>query len=55
MNVPRPQLDRIVGILPALATPTVSTLADRALAPVLHGMLTRGNEKAMQRLAEQLA
>jgi len=29
MNVPRPQLDRIVGILPALATPTVSTLADR--------------------------
>ena len=30
-------------------------LADRALAPVLHGMLTRGNEKAMQRLAKQLA
>jgi hypothetical protein len=29
-------------------------LADRALAPVLHGMLTRGNEKAMQRLAAQL-
>jgi ATP phosphoribosyltransferase len=28
MNVPRPRLDRIVGILPALATPTVSTLAD---------------------------
>jgi hypothetical protein len=30
-------------------------LADRALAPVLRGMLTRGNAKAMQRLAEQLA
>ena len=30
-------------------------LADRALAPVLHGMLTRGNEKAMQRLADQLS
>jgi hypothetical protein len=29
-------------------------LADRALAPVLRGMLTRGNAKAMQRLAEQL-
>ncbi len=28
MNVPRPRLDRIVRILPALATPTVSTLAD---------------------------
>jgi ATP phosphoribosyltransferase len=28
MNVPRARLDRIVGILPALATPTVSTLAD---------------------------
>jgi ATP phosphoribosyltransferase len=28
MNVPRAQLDRIVRILPALATPTVSTLAD---------------------------
>jgi len=30
-------------------------LADRALAPVLRGMLTRGNEKAMRRLAAQLA
>jgi hypothetical protein len=30
-------------------------LADRALGPVLRGMLTRGNEKAMRRLAEQLA
>jgi hypothetical protein len=30
-------------------------LADRALAPVLRGMLTRGNAKAMQRLAAQLA
>jgi hypothetical protein len=29
-------------------------LADRALAPVLRGLLTRGNAKAMQRLAEQL-
>jgi hypothetical protein len=29
-------------------------LADRALGPVLRGMLTRGNAKAMQRLAEQL-
>jgi hypothetical protein len=29
-------------------------LADRALGPVLHGLLTRGNAKAMQRLAEQL-
>jgi ATP phosphoribosyltransferase len=28
MNVPRSQLDAIVKILPALATPTVSTLAD---------------------------
>ncbi|RPI45391.1 MAG: ATP phosphoribosyltransferase [Betaproteobacteria bacterium] len=28
MNVPRSQLDQVVGILPALATPTVSTLAD---------------------------
>jgi ATP phosphoribosyltransferase len=28
MNVPRAQLDRVVAILPALATPTVSTLAD---------------------------
>ena len=28
MNVPRAQLERIVAILPALATPTVSTLAD---------------------------
>jgi hypothetical protein len=30
-------------------------LADRALAPVLRGMLTRGNAKAMRRLAAQLA
>jgi polyketide cyclase/dehydrase/lipid transport protein len=29
-------------------------LADRALAPVLRGMLSRGNARAMQRLAEQL-
>jgi hypothetical protein len=29
-------------------------LADRALGPVLRGMLTRGNAKAMRRLAEQL-
>ena len=29
-------------------------LADRALGPVIRGMLTRGNEKAMRRLAEQL-
>ena len=28
MNVPRAQLSRIVALLPALATPTVSTLAD---------------------------
>lgn len=28
MNVPRDNLERVVGILPALATPTVSTLAD---------------------------
>lgn len=28
MNVPRAKLERLVGILPALATPTVSTLAD---------------------------
>jgi hypothetical protein len=30
-------------------------LADRALGPILRGLLTRGNEKAMQRLAAQLA
>jgi polyketide cyclase/dehydrase/lipid transport protein len=29
-------------------------LADRALGPLLRGMLTRGNAKAMQRLAEQI-
>jgi hypothetical protein len=29
-------------------------LADRALGPVLRGLLARGNAKAMQRLAEQL-
>jgi hypothetical protein len=29
-------------------------LADRALGPVLRGVLSRGNAKAMQRLAEQL-
>jgi hypothetical protein len=29
-------------------------LADRALAPVLRGLLTRGNARAMQRLAERL-
>jgi ATP phosphoribosyltransferase len=28
MNVPREKLDHVVGLLPALATPTVSTLAD---------------------------
>ncbi|MCC7080525.1 MAG: ATP phosphoribosyltransferase [Burkholderiales bacterium] len=28
MNVPRAELEHVVGILPALATPTVSTLAD---------------------------
>jgi ATP phosphoribosyltransferase len=28
MNVPRAKLEQVVGILPALATPTVSTLAD---------------------------
>jgi ATP phosphoribosyltransferase len=28
MNVPRSSLERVIGILPALATPTVSTLAD---------------------------
>lgn len=28
MNVPRSQVDQVLGILPALATPTVSTLAD---------------------------
>ncbi len=30
MNVPRARLDQVVAILPALATPTVSTLADEA-------------------------
>ena len=30
-------------------------LADRAFGPLLHGLLTRGNAKAMRRLAEQLA
>ncbi len=30
MNVPRAALDSVVAILPALATPTVSTLADEA-------------------------
>ncbi|HVP28677.1 MAG TPA: ATP phosphoribosyltransferase [Myxococcota bacterium] len=28
MNVPRPKLDKILAILPALATPTISALAD---------------------------
>lgn len=28
MNVPRKRLDKVLGILPALATPTLSTLAD---------------------------
>ena len=28
MNVPQRQLDAVIGILPALATPTISTLAD---------------------------
>lgn len=28
MNVPKPRLDEILGLLPALGTPTISTLAD---------------------------
>jgi ATP phosphoribosyltransferase len=34
MNVPRAVLDRVLGILPALATPTISTLADEAWVDV---------------------
>ncbi len=34
MNVPRESLDRVLGILPALATPTISTLADEAWVDV---------------------
>jgi ATP phosphoribosyltransferase len=34
MNVPRDALDRVLGILPALATPTISTLADEAWVDV---------------------
>jgi ATP phosphoribosyltransferase len=34
MNVPREALDRVLGILPALATPTISTLADEAWVDV---------------------
>jgi ATP phosphoribosyltransferase len=30
MNVPKPSLDTVLGILPALGTPTISTLADDA-------------------------
>ncbi len=34
MNVPRDALDKVLGILPALATPTISTLADEAWVDV---------------------
>jgi ATP phosphoribosyltransferase len=34
MNVPRAVLDQVLGILPALATPTISTLADEAWVDV---------------------
>ncbi|MDX1594102.1 MAG: ATP phosphoribosyltransferase [Gammaproteobacteria bacterium] len=34
MNVPREVLDRVLDILPALATPTISTLADEAWVDV---------------------
>ncbi len=34
MNVPRGALEKVLGILPALATPTISTLADEAWVDV---------------------
>ena len=34
MNVPRDALEKVLGILPALATPTISTLADEAWVDV---------------------
>ncbi|MDD5248239.1 MAG: ATP phosphoribosyltransferase [Rhodocyclaceae bacterium] len=44
MNVPRERVDAVLGILPALATPTVSTLADAAwveLSTVVEEKLVR--------------
>ena len=50
MNVPRTQLERVVGILPALATPTVSTLAD----PQWVDVSTVVDEKGVRELIPRL-
>ena len=50
MNVPRTQLDQIVRILPALATPTISTLAD----PQWVDVSTVVEEKAVRELIPKL-
>jgi ATP phosphoribosyltransferase len=50
MNVPRSQLDQVVGILPALATPTVSTLAD----PKWVDVSTVVDEKTVRELIPKL-
>jgi ATP phosphoribosyltransferase len=50
MNVPRDQLDQVVRILPALATPTVSTLADAKWVDVS----TVVEEKAVRELIPRL-
>ncbi len=50
MNVPRARLDQVVSILPALATPTVSTLAD----PQWVDVSTVVEEKSVRELIPQL-
>jgi ATP phosphoribosyltransferase len=50
MNVPRARVDGVLGILPALATPTVSTLAD----PDWVELSTVVDEKAVRELIPRL-
>jgi ATP phosphoribosyltransferase len=51
MNVPKDQIERIVGLLPALGTPTVSTLADENWVDVS----TVVEEKLVRELIPQLS
>jgi ATP phosphoribosyltransferase len=52
MNVPRRQLDRVVAILPALGTPTISNLADPAWVAINTVVEERSVTELCPRLSE---
>jgi len=51
LNVPRPRLDKVLGLLPALAAPTISTLADEGWV----ALNTVVEERVVRDLIPQLA